>query len=1139
MVWFNGPGIRWLGPKLLEHAIQGAEVDSSLRIKGTLLGGLDIHDLALRSDGAIAQLKIDRLEMDYRFREIIFGKLRGVSGEGIYLNLRLLKKEDDESEPIDFSAIGKSLNKLRDLILPVEVDVKDLRIEVKEDSKLVVSVGESSLRHEAGKEEVVLQLGRVSGPDGETLVEPQAMVLWKRSGLSLPLLDLSTTAGVRDLAVLLPESGGISAKSGIRFGEARLDLHVGEGLKGARLNLLEGSLELEKFFASLGMPPLVLGRLTSISVELDDFYPEWTKVTGLIKASAKDVVFQEYQFSKLQLEAVLGEGKMDVTLSGEGLGSAFTITASGKIERPGSSGNKKSRAHAAGVINALEGRLEIEKVPAVLKELSRILPMKRDFSKFPASQLSGTWKLMMKDGFDSVSADLKLEPSDPDLSAIELDATYKNGGIAVESFAVNGVQAEGEWLFENTQYRASLTAQNFNSKQIAPWLQGSGIQLPGEAGVSLSWQGEGNLSEGTHRGQLDDFSGTWKGRKKGTEATFTEPVKATGNLSYNWPQEAQINELELELGDQKVSLKGALKDQQLELKRFAWNDSEGLLGEGQGSIPFPKDFSNLKDFFATETRPLNLKIESQKVPLRKLRPWVSALEKVGEQATAKLKLSLQGSLNDPDLKAEILVEHIRVGDRDDLPAADVELSLTGRDALLSASAKLRVPDFEPISVTLSMPFNLQKWAQVPESLKQEEIEGRFDLPENNLSKFVGLSDQLQRLDGIFEGSGKISGVLGKPIVDGEFHIRNAALVFKGDKIADLSGVNLSIQGNMAKVSLEGSVRDIEGGSLNFEGNWNLQGDLEEAPDDSLGVLDFRLRGKGLPVVRNDSLILRTDADLSITGPAETASLAGSLSIRDSIFFKDFQLIPINKPLLEPAPPKLPKVDSPSNPVESIPEFLRTWSADVQIKTLNPVLIRGNLGKGLIRASLKVSGPFSDLKPSGVMSLEKTSLELPFTTLKLKQGLVEFTRQGGFDPVIEFRGTASPSSYQVEVYAYGPISDPQLVLTSQPPLPENEIMTLLATGTTTQGLSEEGRAASVLTQLLVEEFRRGRLPFSEQLRPLVQVLDGVEFSISEEDPYSSDSYNSAELELGSKWSVSAGVGDDGDQRFLATWRLRFK
>ena len=119
--------------------------------------------------------------------------------------------------------------------------------------------------------------------------------------------------------------------------------------------------------------------------------------------------------------------------------------------------------------------------------------------------------------------------------------------------------------------------------------------------------------------------------------------------------------------------------------------------------------------------------------------------------------------------------------------------------------------------------------------------------------------------------------------------------------------------------------------------------------------------------------------------------------------------------------------------------------------------------------------------------------------------------------------AEPRPYRVNIQVYGRASNPQMVLISNPPLPDNEIMTLLATGATTEGLEDPQAASSRALQLLVEEFRRGRFVVGKRLRPLLGMLDRVDFTVAEQDPYSSDSFSTATLEITGEPLVYPGSG----------------
>jgi hypothetical protein len=320
------------------------------------------------------------------------------------------------------------------------------------------------------------------------------------------------------------------------------------------------------------------------------------------------------------------------------------------------------------------------------------------------------------------------------------------------------------------------------------------------------------------------------------------------------------------------------------------------------------------------------------------------------------------------------------------------------------------------------------------------------------------------------------------------------------------------------VNIKGGVTDVEGGDLTINGTMGLKNPGGEG----LGEMGVSIRAEGMPVVRNEFIIVRANANLSLKGTMENARLTGEVGIIDSVFYKDMELIPIGKPFLEPSAAALPSVDTTANPGAAVPAPFSDWTADV-----------------VVDVALRIQGKLGDPKPNGKVRISETVARLPFSTLQIREGYLTFTPQTGFDPILEIRGTADPRPYRVQAYAYGRASDPQLVLTSEPPLPENEIMTLLATGTTSAGLEDSQAASSRAMQLLIEELRRGRFLFGKQLRPLLGLLDNVDFSLAESDPYDSDSYNSATLKLSEKWYLSAGLGSEGDQRVMAIWRLRFR
>jgi autotransporter translocation and assembly factor TamB len=431
-----------------------------------------------------------------------------------------------------------------------------------------------------------------------------------------------------------------------------------------------------------------------------------------------------------------------------------------------------------------------------------------------------------------------------------------------------------------------------------------------------------------------------------------------------------------------------------------------------------------------------------------------------------------------------------------------------------------------------MPFRPSAWAEAPGSIKDEPLDARVELPRLDLSRFSSLVPATEQLTGTLIGNVTVAGVLGKPVIQGTLDLANGGLRFKNNRFAPVESIVARVDFALDRITLRNLRGTSAGGSFQGDGSLSIT-------EGKLGNLDMRLRGDHLLLIRNDLLILRTNADLRLQGPWEAATLSGTVGAVDSIFYRDIELLPIGSPFTTPAAAQIPKFDVVRAPTLSMPAPFGNWPVDVQVRSEDPVLIRGNFATGEITGSVGIGGTLGSPRPNGVVRIKDFRAQLPFSTLTVPSGTATFTPANGFDPILEIRGIAEPRPYRVTIYAYGTASNPQLILTSTPPLPENEIITLLATGTTTQGLVNTQAASSRAIQLLAEEIRRGRFRFGRQLRPILALLDNVDFNLDEADPYSTESYSTATVSLTDRWLLSAGVGATGDTRALVIWRLSFR
>jgi hypothetical protein len=1121
LVWLNGPGLRWMVPRVASHYLVKSGIRGNFKVEGSFTGGLSIADLRLEGDTALAKLTVDRIIPDYRLGGLIKGRLEGLTIDGVHADLRLGLKPKDQPEPpsppLDLGQLVKTIRSVRERVVPMALNLKNISFAATRDGKPAFALEPSSLSHAAGSDDLTLDLGAFTDASLHEWPARKTTIAWKPGNLSIPRLDPWSAVSLRELVLQLPTSGEPSLATEVHLGEAVFVVSSSPGFRSLKVDLREGKLSMDQTAKNFDIKIPASATLTSLAVELDQVLPDPMAATGKVRVTLENITSQGWTIPILTTEASVTADQSTINLRGEVLGSEFSLDAATSITR----GKKSIR------LGETKGKFNIADVPKVLRELATRIPAIDPDSPIPPSAVDGNFSVsFVENKPQSAQADLVLKPADEKLATpVLLKAGWVIDQPVAADLALDGLAASATYQPEPGSYQATLTLDQFSSARINRWLKVVKVNPGGVADLSGKWSGSGEVKAGTHRGELSILQAVWSHDK-------LVPVTAKAAVKYDWPTGFEAKDVKVQMEDQTVALEVALANNTLELKNFLWNDSKQEFAGGSASLPVPADFSKWRDTLSKDTRPLAVAINSRVLSLGLLKPWVPALEKLDPRSTGQLTFNISGTYASPVIDAKLEARDLRSPTQPKLPPADLKIAITGRDDRLVVDASAIAPDFPAAVMKAAMAFRPSEWAAKPELLNDEAIEARVDLPRLDLSRFSSLVPMADKFSGILTGNIVVAGKIAKPEIKGTLDLTGAALHFKNDRYPAIEGTAASVELSLDRMVLKNLKSTVAGGTLEGGGSLGIKAG-------KLGDMDFRFRGNHLPLVRNDFMILRTNADLRLQGPWEKVMLSGTVGAVDGIFYRDIELLPIGTPFTGPSAAALPKIDASKNPEKSIPEPFRNWGLNMLVRTEEPFLIRGNLATGEVTANIRIGGTLGAPAPNGTANIKDLRASLPFSTLSVRTGILTFTPATGFDPILEIRGTAEPRPYRVTVYVYGRASNPQLVLTSNPPMPENEIMTLLATGTTTSGLEDPQAASSRALQLLVEEMRRGRFRYGKQLRPLLALLDRVDFSLAEADPYSSHSLSTATFALSERWFLSAGMGATGDSRVLAIWRIRFK
>lgn len=1131
LLWLNGPGFRWLTPPVVRHWLGKHGMACDFTVRGTLVGGFSLQHISLSGKPVLGKLSADLVSHDATLVSLLRRQPFRLTVRALHADLDLPEtdvvaagREPDPGSGIpsfDPAAYQSRLAAVHGWLEWASIDVSDVQLKLNRAGRPWLHLAPSSLRHQAGTSELQLALGGLTGPDLKTWPSQQSRVTLSPNSLRIDQLSPLPELTLRGTELEFPPDSAEPPllRTTVRWMHAEMAVAVWPSSGTARIDLNDGEIDLSRVVAGLALRQPLQGVVDSLSLDLANLLPNPRQATGSLQLAARSVVWDSFPAADtLVFDAFLDSAQLKVRADVAGLGTRASLAAACPLLRQPDGGLS---------LGPLSGTLDVPDVHrawlAAMRSLPQTLPS-QPIPEAPEASLAVRFAIsptpMQPHQIESQWSIDPVRRDEVAPLALDFRCTLPSGFDAI--LTAPNWRCEANYHAITRCYRANAAASGLDSRSIAPWLKLARFQFPDSALIDASWDGKGDLRNHTHQGVLDL-------RKLNWSRPGLPTAEAKSKIDYEWPVQASARGIQLATADHVLIADIAATPSQVRVSEGRWSHAGLELAKFHGVLPTTD----------AESAPVDVTCKAGPIPLAVLQPWLAALPEsakkplaaVDPSATCQLDVQVGGTISTPQLNASLDV----LGLRDQLrrvPPADLRLKLATRDATADLTGSFALAGIPPATLCAGMRFLPHAWLADPAALLREPVNAQVDLPGVPLQRLMAWMPQLSQAEGQLKGNLSAKGQLGSPAVLGNLTLQASRLAWKSADLPEVRNLSGNIEFRPGEVSLRSLHATLAAGSLDAAGAVRLTAD--QPPQ-----LDFRLTGRHLPIRRDASLILRSHADLRLAGPWNRATLSGSVNVVDSLFFRDIEILPLGTPFTLPSAASLPKIDSAARQVPPLPKPFGDWALDLRATTRNPFLIRGNIATGQIEADLRVGGTLSAPRPDGTATLSDFTAALPFSTLRVRRGIARFTPDGGFDPSLEIRGVAEPRPYRVDAYLYGRASNPQLVLTSNPPMPENEIMTLLATGTTTSGLENPAAASSRALQLFAEELRRGRTSIGKPLRPLLGLFDRVDFSLDEEDPYSGDSLSTATITLSDRWLLSAGMANEGGSRLLAIWRITFR
>jgi autotransporter translocation and assembly factor TamB len=699
-------------------------------------------------------------------------------------------------------------------------------------------------------------------------------------------------------------------------------------------------------------------------------------------------------------------------------------------------------------------------------------------------------------------------------------------------------------------YSGKASASVSNLAVLQPLLRALGNQSQLAGSFKLDWEGNGNAQAFKNTGNLKLVLekaryGNLQGLQANIDASYSPegldvPIIffATTNMDFNAIARTKDDTLEID----KIQLNQGVAPQQQQAGRSggpgrtrsatALQAGEGALPQqranyayGYVSIPFVWRNLGTKSAVIPSSGKVSAIVQSENLDLKQL------AQDLGIQSTiagvVNAKLDGDGTIADLKTRLELQVRDLRNEQWQKMEPATFQLSAQTAQNRLTATGKLQQPRIQPLEINASMPFDVPKIVQTRGLPDDTPITAKARLPRSSVNFVRQFVPDLQQLDGDLGLDVDVSGTFGHPVFSGAGDMTVNVARFTNATLPALRDFKARLGFRDNVLTLDRFGGDLAGGPFTMSGRVTFVKLTEP-------TLDLQLRAQSVLVARNDTLTARTDADVRITGPFAAATVSGNVALTNTRFLKNIDLIPIGLPG-RPAP----------QPPSERPEFFslpsppfRDWKFDVAIKTKDPVLIRGNLATGEATTDLKLIG--TGLKPGlqGVVQMEGVEATLPFSRLDVSRGSLTFNPNDSTNPTIDLQGTSVIRDYTVRVYVYGTLLSPQAIFTSEPPLPQEEIISLIATGATRQELSTgnvlAGRAAMLLVQQLYRKIVKKGEPTDSNT-----VFNRLDLNLGTVDPRTGQQQATVRFKITDQIVLTGDVGVHGDFRGKLKYLIRFR
>lgn len=307
-----------------------------------------------------------------------------------------------------------------------------------------------------------------------------------------------------------------------------------------------------------------------------------------------------------------------------------------------------------------------------------------------------------------------------------------------------------------------------------------------------------------------------------------------------------------------------------------------------------------------------------------------------------------------------------------------------------------------------------------------DVQGDLDF--ESLDWLARFLPELRETRGALSGTVAVKGSVKEPIPTGRLVLKNGGARYRG--LPPLENAQVEVTMKIGQLSIDRADFEIGASPVSIRGT--------VLHDQEFPRIDATITGTEVLLARSADARIRADLNLTLTGRTNELTVGGDVllaggRIRSPIEFQSL-------------------LSGGSTGPQSVRRGIRipafgpdTLKLNLNVTTSEPLSLRGRIARGKIRADLRLLGTAAQPTPIGQVFFDPLELAVPAGTINFPTGLIRFDPDSPDIPRIDLVGTTRLAGYDITVNVDGDYDEPNVELSSSPPLAPEDLLLLVLSG----------------------------------------------------------------------------------------------